>query len=65
MGEEPVLHHRVNSRIVFMHRGERVVAFFTSQWRGGDASFSAEEFAEFDRFVASFRFVTPSFYEKL
>ena len=64
-GEEPVTHHRVRARIVFMHRGERVVAFFISQWRDGDAPFSAEDFAAFDRFVASFDFVRPSFYERL
>lgn len=64
-GEEPVKHHRVQTRIVFMHRGERVVAFFINQWRGGETPFSEEDFSEFDRFVASFRFVKPSFYETL
>lgn len=64
-GEEPVKHHRLQARIVFMHRGERVVAFFINQWRAGDRPFSAEDFAEFDRFVAAFRFARPSFYEKL
>jgi len=64
-GEEPVKHHRLQARIVFMHRDERVVAFFINQWRAGDQPFSAEDFAEFDRFVASFRFTRPSFYENL
>lgn len=64
-GEEPVKHHRLQARIVFMHRGERVVAFFISQWRSGDRPFSQEDFIEFDRFVASFRFTRPSFYENL
>jgi hypothetical protein len=64
-GEEPVKSHRVQARIVFLHRGERVVAFFISQWRTGNRPFHAEDFADFDRFVASFRFVKPSFYEGL
>jgi hypothetical protein len=64
-GEEPVKHHRLKSRIVFMHRGERVVAFFINQWRDRDSPFNEEDFAEFDRFVASFRFDKPSFYETL
>jgi hypothetical protein len=64
-GEEPVRHARVQARIVFMHRGDRVVAFFITQWRTDDTPFSDEDFAEFDRFVASFRFVKPSFYESL
>ncbi|MCM2265191.1 MAG: hypothetical protein NDI73_08355 [Desulfuromonadales bacterium] len=64
-GEEPVKHHRLQARIVFMHRGERVVAFFINQWRADGLPFSTADFAEFDRFVASFRFVKPSFYENL
>jgi hypothetical protein len=64
-GEETVMHQRLQAKIVLMHRGERVVAFFINQWRDGTALFSAEDFATFDRFVASFRFVRPSFYETL
>jgi hypothetical protein len=64
-GEEPVKRHRLQAKIVFLHRGERVVAFFSNQWRSGDTPFSVEDFADFDRFVASFRFVRPSFYETL
>lgn len=64
-GEEPVKHYRLQAKIVFRHRGERVVAFFSNQWRANSTPFSSEEFADFDRFVASFRFVKPSFYEIL
>jgi hypothetical protein len=64
-GEEPVKRYRLQARIVFMHRGDRVVAFFINQWRVDAHPFSDEDFAAFDRFVASFRFVKPSFYESL
>lgn len=64
-GTEPVKHFRVQAKIVFMHRGERVVAFFISQWRAGDRPFNEADFTEFDHFVDSFRFVKPSFYETL
>ncbi|MHB8707913.1 MAG: hypothetical protein ACYC9I_03490 [Desulfuromonadales bacterium] len=64
-GEEPVKGHRLQAKIVFLHRGERVVAFFCNQWRDDDMSFNDSDFDDFDRFVASFQFVVPSFYETL
>jgi hypothetical protein len=64
-GEEPVHSHRLTARVVFMRRGERVVAFFMNQWRSPDLDFDPEEFVMFDRFVESFDFVKPSFYETL
>ena len=64
-GMEPVKHFRLQAKIVLMHRGERVVAFFINQWRAGDRPFNEEDFIEFDRFVASFQFAKPSFYETL
>jgi hypothetical protein len=64
-GQEPVKHLRMQSRIIFMHRGERVVAFWANQWRGAQDPFSPDDFAAFDRFVESFKFVRPSFYETL
>lgn len=64
-GEEPVKGHRLQAKIVFVHRGERVVAFFCNQWRDDVTPFNDSDFDDFDRFVASFHFVVPSFYEKL
>lgn len=62
---EPVRGVKVRVKAVFLHRGERVVAFFANLWRPEGAAFTAADFADFDRFVASFRFVGPSFYERL
>lgn len=64
-GQEPVRHLRMQSRIVFMHRGERVVAFWVNQWRGTNGHFNPDDVADFDRFLESFKFVRPSFYETL
>jgi hypothetical protein len=64
-GTEPVTGQKVLTKVRLRYRGERVVAFFMNQWRGPDAPFDRDEFAELDRFAASFRFLTPSFYEKL
>ncbi|MBE0597904.1 MAG: hypothetical protein IH614_11595 [Desulfuromonadales bacterium] len=65
IGREPVLGHKVRAKIIFARRGERVVAFYYSQWRPEAAAFDLTEEADFDRFVASFRFLQPSFYERL
>jgi hypothetical protein len=64
-GRQPVKGHRLQAKIIFMHRGERVVAFFCNQWRTADTPFSEDDFSDFDRFVASFAFLRPSFYETL
>jgi hypothetical protein len=65
VGEEPVRKRKVHSKVIFMHRGERVVAFFMNQWRPEAVTFDPAEFELFDQFVASFRFIKPSFYEML
>lgn len=64
-GEEPVKHQKVWTKVIFMHRGERVVAFYFNQWRPANVSFEKSYEAEFDRFVESFRYLKPSFYETL
>jgi hypothetical protein len=62
-GEVPVKHQKVWSKVVFMHRGERVVAFYFNQWRPTDAPFEKAHEEEFDRFIESFRYLKPSVYE--
>jgi hypothetical protein len=64
-GTEPVTGQKVLTKVLFRYRGERVTAFFMNQWRGADVPFERAEFAELDRFAASFRFLGPSFYERL
>lgn len=64
-GREEVKRQKVWSKVVFLHRGERVVAFSYNQWRPAEASFDLTEVELFDRFVRSFRFLSLSFYEQL
>jgi len=65
VGTEPVLRHKVRCKILFARRGERVVAFYFTQWRSEEKSFDPADEADFDRFAASFGFLQPSFYERL
>ncbi|GAB4264688.1 MAG: hypothetical protein Kow0092_16550 [Deferrisomatales bacterium] len=65
VGRDPVKPYKVRAKVVLGRRGERVVAFYLSQWRRADAAFDPEEVADFDRFVQSFRYRRPSFYETL
>ena len=64
-GVEPVKGQKVWSKVLFGFRGERVVAFHYNQWRPASVPFDLDEVADFDRFVASFRFLKPSFFELL
>jgi len=64
-GVEPVKGQKVWSKVLFGLRGERVVAFHYNQWRPASVPFDLDEVADFDRFVASFRFLKPSFFELL
>jgi len=65
VGVEPVLRHKVRCKILFGRRGERIVAFYYTQWRSEDRQFEAADEADFDRFTESFGFLQPSFYERL
>jgi len=42
-----------------------VVAFYFTQWRPADVPFDRGQLEAFERFVASFAFRKPSFYEQL
>lgn len=64
-GNDPVRGHRVLTKVIFVQRGERVEAFFMNQWRSKDKDFDPTEFDVFDRFVRSFKYQKPSFYELL
>lgn len=64
-GREPVREQKVYGKVLFLQRGERVVAFYYNQWRPEGVPFDAADEADFDRFVASFRFLRPSFYQSL
>ena len=64
VGVEPVLRHKVRCKILFFRRGERVVAFYYTQWRAEEKSFDTADEADFDRFAESFAFQQSSFYER-
>jgi len=65
VGYERVLKQKVLAQVVFARRGERVVAFYFTQWRPSDMDFDRTLLEDFRRFIASFRFLKPSFYQRL
>ena len=64
-GKDPVKKEKVKSKVVFGKRGDRVVAFYITQWRPIDGSYDLSAFEIFDKFVSSFKFLKKSFYETL
>ena len=64
-GKDPVKKEKVESKVVFGKRGDRVVAFYLTQWRPIDGTYDPSAFEVFDRFWGSFRFLKKSFYETL
>jgi hypothetical protein len=64
-GKDPVKKEKVKSKVVFGKRGDRVVAFYITQWRPIDGSYDPTAFEIFDKFVSSFKFLKKSFYETL
>ena len=64
-GRDEVKGDKVMTKVVMTHRGERVVAFYLTQWRALDGTYDPGEVKDFDAFVASFRFIRPSFFETL
>lgn len=64
-GKDPVKKEKVLSQVIFGKRGERIVAFYITQWRPIDGIFDSSAFEVFNRFVSSFKFLRKSFYETL
>ncbi len=64
-GKERVKQQKVSAKVVFARRGERVVGFYYTQWRPEHVAYDPLDEQAFDDFVASFKFVKPSFYEQL
>ena len=64
-GKERVKGQKVSAKVVFARRGERVVGFYYTQWRPEQIAYDPVDEQAFDAFVASFKFVKPSFYEQL
>jgi hypothetical protein len=64
-GKDPIKKEKVRAKVVFGKRGERVVGFYITQWRPIDGTYDLSAFEDFDKFVASFKFLKKSFYETL
>ncbi|MDI7259824.1 MAG: hypothetical protein QME90_07885 [Thermodesulfobacteriota bacterium] len=64
-GKDPVKKEKAKSKVIFTKRGERVVAFYITQWRPMDGTYDPSAFEVFDRFVQSFKYLKKSFFETL
>ncbi|MDF1553212.1 MAG: hypothetical protein P1P84_09130 [Deferrisomatales bacterium] len=63
-GSEPVRQQKVMTELILGKRGERVVAFYYSQWRPMEGAYDPRDLEEFESFARSFRLLKESFYEK-
>jgi len=64
-GKDKIKKVKVKSKLLFGHRGERVVAFYINQWRSFDGSYDSNAFETFDAFASNFVYLKKSFYETL
>jgi len=62
---DPVKKEKVKSEVIFGKRGNRVVAFYLTQWRPMDGAYDPSAFDAFDQFWGSFKFLKKSFYQTL
>jgi hypothetical protein len=64
-GKDPLKKEKAKSKVVFGKRGDRVVAFYLTQWRFIDGTYDPSAFDVFDEFWGSFKYLKKSFYETL
>lgn len=64
-GKDPVKKEKAKAKVIFGKRGERVVAFYITQWRPMDGTYDPSAFETFEKFVESFKYLKKSFYETL
>jgi len=64
-GENPNRNEKAKSKVYLVQKGERFISFVCTQWRPLQGSFDPEPFDHFERFVRSFKFLKPDFYEEL
>ena len=64
-GKDPIRKEKAKAKVIFGLRGDRVVAFYLTQWRPIDGAFDSSAFETFEKFAASFRYLKKSFYETL
>lgn len=64
-GKDLVKKEKAKAKVIFTKRGERIVAFYITQWRPLDGVYDPSAFEVFDKFVQSFKYLKKSFYETL
>ena len=64
-GKDLIKKEKAKSKVVFGKRGERVVAWYLTQWRTLDGTYDDSAFQVFDQFWGSYKFLKKSFYETL
>ena len=64
-GKDPIKKEKAKSKLVFGKRGDRVVAFYLTQWRSINGTYDPSAFDVFDKFWGSFKYLKKSFYETL
>ena len=64
-GKDPIKKEKAKSKVVFGKRGDRVVAFYLTQWRSINGTYDPSAFDAFDKFWGSFKYLKKSFYETL
>ena len=64
-GKDLVKREKAKAKVIFGKRGERVVAFYITQWRPIDGTYDLSAFKTFEKFVESFRYLKKSFYQTL
>jgi len=64
-GKDPVKKEKAKAKVIFGKRGDRIVAFYITQWRPIDGTYDPSAFEVFDKFVNSLKFLKKSFYETL
>jgi len=64
-GKDIIKKEKAKFKVVFGNRGERVVAWYLTQWRSLDGTYDDSAFKVFDQFWGSYKFLKKSFYETL
>jgi hypothetical protein len=64
-GKDPVKKEKAKAKVIFAKRGDRVVAFYITQWRPMDGAYDPSAFDTFEKFVDSFKYLKKSFFETL
>jgi hypothetical protein len=64
-GKDPMKKEKARAEVIFGKRGDRIVAFYLTQWRHIDGTYDPVAFETFEKFTASFKYLKKSFYETL